>query len=264
MFMLKRTLAVAVLAVGSVLFVAAQQAQAPGPTQTVEEATHQTRDPAPQKQSNKLATYTAQEFKRMFDGLSLPNTKTVVEPPEITGNQAADRRIIRLAEKRGYKLRLIARGGLVDLEGHQVQPLLIENWQNMKKAAAKDGIRLKIVSGYRPVDEQKEILQERLQTRGLTPAKINSGTADVAIDAVLQYVAPPGYSRHHSGYTLDVADPSSAVFAYSQAYTWLSADNFKNAKRFGFIPSYPEGATNQGPEPEPWEYVWVNRDFLLE
>jgi len=34
-------------------------------------------------------------------------------------------------------------------------------------------------------------------------------------------------------------------------------------KRFGFIPSYPENSGKQGPEPEPWEYVWVGEDVLL-
>ncbi len=37
----------------------------------------------------------------------------------------------------------------------------------------------------------------------------------------------------------------------------MAADNYRVAKQFGFIPSYPSGAGAQGPEPEPWEYVYV-------
>ena len=40
------------------------------------------------------------------------------------------------------------------------------------------------------------------------------------------------------------------------------ADNFYNAKRFGFIPSYPDDLNAQGPNPEPWEFVWVGVDLI--
>jgi LAS superfamily LD-carboxypeptidase LdcB len=92
------------------------------------------------------------------------------------------------------------------------------------------------------------------------------GGAEAAIEAVLRESAPPGFSRHHTGYTMDLYDPSTGrdftAFAASPAFRWLSASNYLNAKRFGFIPSYPEGATGQGPDPEPWEYTWVGEGPL--
>ena len=66
---------------------------------------------------------------------------------------------------------------------------------------------------------------------------------------------------------MDVTDLGSGKdftdFGSTRAYEWLSSDNYLNAKRFGFIPSYPQGAGKQGPDPEPWEYVWVGEDRLL-
>ena len=37
----------------------------------------------------------------------------------------------------------------------------------------------------------------------------------------------------------------------------MSADNYAAAKVFGFVPSYPVGATAIGPDPEPWEFTYV-------
>jgi LAS superfamily LD-carboxypeptidase LdcB len=42
----------------------------------------------------------------------------------------------------------------------------------------------------------------------------------------------------------------------------MSKDNYLQAKKYGWIPSYPEGAQQQGPEPEAWEYVWVGTASL--
>jgi uncharacterized protein with LGFP repeats len=72
-------------------------------------------------------------------------------------------------------------------------------------------------------------------------------------------VAPPGFSKHQSGYTIDfrASGVGGGAFGSSRLGQWLAADNYAAAKRHGFIPSYPSGAGAQGPEPEPWEYVWV-------
>jgi hypothetical protein len=47
------------------------------------------------------------------------------------------------------------------------------------------------------------------------------------------------------------------VGASGSAVAAGAADGFANAKRFGWLPSYPPGVPNIGPNPEPWEWVWV-------
>ncbi len=72
-------------------------------------------------------------------------------------------------------------------------------------------------------------------------------------------MAVPGYSKHHTGYAIDVRSSTGSGFAFAdtEAYRWLAADNFANAKAFGWVPSYPEGSAPAGPVPEPWEFVWA-------
>jgi LAS superfamily LD-carboxypeptidase LdcB len=75
----------------------------------------------------------------------------------------------------------------------------------------------------------------------------------------------PGYSRHHTGYTIDLwCEDGSSTFLSSSCYKWISDNNYLKAKQSGWIPSYPAGTDDQGPEPEPWEYVWVGTERLME
>jgi LAS superfamily LD-carboxypeptidase LdcB len=78
--------------------------------------------------------------------------------------------------------------------------------------------------------------------------------------------AVPGYSRHHTGYTVDIAceNQTTLSFIYTVCFKWLSQNNYERTKKFGWIPSYPEEAVLQGPEPESWEYVWVGIDAVTE
>ncbi|MGH8911033.1 MAG: D-alanyl-D-alanine carboxypeptidase family protein, partial [Acidimicrobiia bacterium] len=67
------------------------------------------------------------------------------------------------------------------------------------------------------------------------------------------------------GYAIDITQSGSAAggFGSSDSYAWLAADNYLNAKRFGFVPSYPPDTALAGPEPEPWEWVYVGVDELM-
>ncbi|MEQ8716510.1 MAG: hypothetical protein RIE08_02780 [Acidimicrobiales bacterium] len=60
-------------------------------------------------------------------------------------------------------------------------------------------------------------------------------------------------------YAVDISEGTErfAQFESTAAFAWLSADDYTNARRFGFVPSYPPGVAQQGPNPEAWEYVWV-------
>lgn len=219
-------------------------------------------------------TFSPNGFRQLYESLVYPYTQPLGEPPEITGDPMADARIVRMAAARGYRLRSEAEAGhLAPVGKHQLQESALLDWQRMQRQALSQGIRLELVSGYRSIPRQRAIflsyLQEesrRRRGREYTPEEIASGRADGAIDVVLASSSIPGFSRHHTGYTIDLNDPSIGKdftdFAASPGFLWLSAGNYLNAKRFGFIPSYPDGASTQGPEPEPWEYVWVGEELL--
>lgn len=211
-----------------------------------------------------IAQFTPEEFSQLFNNLALPNTISFVEPPEITGDISADEKIRNIAEARGYQLQTVPSSELIDLELTTVQKLLVDDWRDLKEAAQNDGIELVIRSGYRSVNAQREIFLRELNSVTTDYDAIAEGSFDQAINDLLATVAPPGYSRHHSGYTIDIADTSATVFEFSGGFNWISSNNYENAKKYGFIPSYPDGSPSQGPDPEPWEYVWANRDFVVE
>ena len=213
-------------------------------------------------------TFTGEQFKNFYEQTVLayqnidnPNPTT---KPTIRQNPKAYQKIQTLAETRGYKLRPNAiESKLQFVDGQQLQQEALQSWLLLKSAAASDGIQLELVSGYRSVADQKKIFNDTLGT-SVTDEQIVSGAADSEIDEVLKTSSIPGYSRHHTGFTVDFGCGNKilTIFAQTPCYEWLSRFNYLNAKRFGFIPSYPQGAGNQGPDPEAWEYVWVGERNL--
>ena len=116
----------------------------------------------------------------------------------------------------------------VDGRDHLLVPRAAEAWRDLKAAAVVEGIDLFIVSAFRSIDRQAEIVRRKLE-RG------------VAIEHILAICAPPGYSEHHSGRAVDLSIPGSRVleveFDKTAAYTWLT----QHAAEFGYYLSYPIG-----------------------
>ncbi|MGI9265407.1 MAG: M15 family metallopeptidase [Gammaproteobacteria bacterium] len=120
-------------------------------------------------------------------------------------------------------------------------PKAAAQWQKMVQAAATDGIRLMIVSGFRSFEYQA----------GLIRRKLENGQA---IDEILQVNAAPGHSEHHTGTAIDIATPGSRPlteeFEESDAFAWLTA----NAAKFGFQMTYPVD-NPWGIAYEPWHWA---------
>jgi D-alanyl-D-alanine carboxypeptidase len=216
--------------------------------------------------------YTGEQFQELYEGLAFPNTQLLEEAPAITGDVEADQRIQQIAESRGYVLRSVPIFPIVKTnaprldEDDLLQPKAFEAWEKLQQAAKNDEIPLQLNSGYRSVEMQRELFLQRLRATGVSTAAIASGQADNTITRVLSLAAPPGYSRHHTGYTIDLFcnDGAARAFEDTACFEWLSEDNYTNAKKSGWLPSYPEGVDDQGPEPEAWEYVWVGNSIVNE
>ncbi len=205
-----------------------------------------------------LPRFTGAEFKALYYALApIPGTVRITTPPSIYGHAGADNRIRLLATQRGYRLQSVPAGSLEGIGGQVLSPHAAAAFRRLQAAASANGTPLQINSGYRSIAQQREIFRRRLG--GWSTAQIAAGQADGAIESVLAYHSIPGYSKHHTGVTMDLshAGGSNSSFRGSAAYRWISADNFREAKRLGFIPSYPDGAGAQGPNPEPWEFVYV-------
>jgi zinc D-Ala-D-Ala carboxypeptidase len=125
---------------------------------------------------------------------------------------------------------------------HLLVPAAARAWQALRGAAASEAVVVRIVSAFRTVDRQAEIVR----------AKLQSG---LSLDAILSVSAPPGYSEHHSGRAVDVTTegvrPLELEFEGTPAFQWLS----DNAERFGFFLSYPR-ENRYGYAYEPWHWCF--------
>jgi D-alanyl-D-alanine carboxypeptidase len=125
---------------------------------------------------------------------------------------------------------------------HWLTPAAAESWKRMSSAARADGIEIRIVSAFRSVARQAEIIR----------AKLDQGQP---LDSILCVNAPPGFSEHHTGRAIDITTggvaPLEREFETTAAFEWLS----KNAGHFGFVLSFPD-SNEQGFDYEPWHWCY--------
>ncbi|WP_046155415.1 M15 family metallopeptidase [Chromobacterium vaccinii] len=121
-------------------------------------------------------------------------------------------------------------------------PAAAEAWQRMRSAAVEDSVEIYLLSAFRSVERQHEIIAAKL-ARGQ------------GLGEILRVSAAPGFSEHHTGCAVDIGAPGSPpldeVFETSAAFDWLS----RRAADFGFHLSYPRGNAS-GYLYEPWHWRW--------
>lgn len=126
----------------------------------------------------------------------------------------------------------------------------IRPWLQMKEAAAKDGVDIYIISAFRSLRRQAEIIER----------KLSSG---LSLDDVLLVSAPPGYSEHHTGRAVDIGTTGArdleVEFENTKAFDWL----MERADKFGFFLSYPRQNVH-GFAYEPWHWCWRGAEGLSE
>ncbi len=125
----------------------------------------------------------------------------------------------------------------------RLEPSAARAWALMKSCAEKDGVTLSIVSAFRSVDKQKEIIQR----------KIDMGDS---VTEILLVCAAPGYSEHHTGKALDLTsigcEPLSEEFDQTKAFSWL----LENARMYSYSLSYPRNNL-AGILYEPWHWAYI-------
>lgn len=132
-----------------------------------------------------------------------------------------------------------------DIYGRKVEmtPGAAAALKKMIAAAARDGVELQTVSGFRSIAYQT----------GLVRRKLKSG---MSIEKALSINAVPGYSEHQTGCAIDLTTPgvpaADGSFAGSKAFAWLQ----KHAAEYGFHLSFPPG-NRYGYEYEPWHWRYV-------
>ena len=136
-----------------------------------------------------------------------------------------------------------------------------EAFLSMQAAAAKDGVDIRMQSGYRSVEYQQKLYDNKTRyyrDKGYPEAEARQKAAAV--------VNPPGYSEHNCGLAADLNSPEHTTldtgFADTAAFRWLQ----EHAVEYGFLLRYPEGAeavTEITYEPWHWRYVGPENAALL-
>jgi len=219
-----------------------------------------------------IKPFTAQEFVELSNKKTGADTNISREDVQLFSSLAANQYVQQFASQQGYQFRAVYTGPLTEIQGERLQSDTANAFLAMQQAANADGISLSLTSGYRLVADQAELFKQRFIQNStvfggpFSDEQIATGLADAALAETLKTTSIPGKSKHHSGFTVDIGDGSVnskiVAFADTKAYEWLAQYNFLNAKRFGFVPSYPAGVAQIGPNPEPWEYVWVGEEAV--
>ena len=127
--------------------------------------------------------------------------------------------------------------------GIYVHKEIYENFKEMQFMAAKKGVSLQLLSGYRSIDLQRDIFYENKSLR-------NQTAVERSMDS-----APPGYSEHSTGYAIDVGDGNypgthfEVEFEKTPAFQWM----MKFARKYHFVLSFPPN-NKQGVTYEPWHW----------
>jgi D-alanyl-D-alanine carboxypeptidase len=133
--------------------------------------------------------------------------------------------------------------------GQKVRHLVLDDLAAMATAARHAGVPFVVVSGYRSYATQVSTFQHWVKHDGLAYA--------------LRTSARPGHSEHQLGTAIDVTgrgqrDPwTYADWGKSPAGAWIGA----NAWRYGFVVSYPRGASARTCyDYEPWHLRYFGRE----
>ena len=139
--------------------------------------------------------------------------------------------------------------------GEKVDSRIYPQLQQMFDDARAAGLELFVREGYRTAQDQKDIMDERIQQY-----RDEGYSRSEAKKLAEEYVAEPGTSEHELGIAVDInADTSKC--SSDAVYTWLA----NNAYRYGFIKRYPEDKTEiTGVNNEPWHYRYVGVEVARE
>ena len=169
-----------------------------------------------------------------------PHTHSIIEQLGISPATIARRGLREFVEADAEALEWVETAA--DGREHRLIPVAAAAWRALTAAAQEDGLTLIMVSSFRSVQRQAEIIQGKLAIGQTT-------------DEILMSVAPPGYSEHHTGCAVDIASIDhpqlDITFEHTPEFSWLR----QHSTRFGFTLSFPEGNAS-GYQYEPWHWCF--------
>ena len=144
------------------------------------------------------------------------------------------------------------------------------SFKNMAEVAEKDGIELNMTSATRNFDYQKDYWNKKWEGKIFVDGKDLSQSLlneQERFNKLLEYVAPPGTSRHHWGTEIDINGVSQNFYETAQGekvYAWLT----KNAPLFGFCQTYStkdlKRLVGYNEEKWHWSYLPLSKKLTQE
>ncbi len=186
--------------------------------------------------------------------VSLDQAKTVAELDFSAWNNSCDPILVVINKDNpisaDYKL------DIIDYKNVKINSIVQEDLNNMISAAQKIGLNIYPSSGYRSVERQTRLFNNkvlRCKKQGYT------NTTEAEIKAATE-VARPWTSEHHSGLAIDFNGVKDDFYT-TKEYAWL----IKNASDYGFILRYPKNKINiTGVIFEPWHFRYVGKSVAKE
>lgn len=135
----------------------------------------------------------------------------------------------------------------------QLRKAAAQEFQQMVADAQAAGVAIIPLSGFRSKVDQDHLFFDIKRERG-------QGVSKRALVS-----APPGYSEHHTGYAIDIGDPTDPdsylqpEFDQTAAFAWME----KNAAYYSFEISFPKN-NPQGISYEPWHWRYVGDQASLK
>lgn len=120
-------------------------------------------------------------------------------------------------------------------------------FERMQISAKKDGILLVPLSGFRDYNKQSDLFFHGARNKSESKALRS------------HVCAPPGFSEHHTGYSVDIGDGAyddqnlELTFKQTAAFRWMK----KNAGQYHFELSFPTDQKNPRIAYEPWHWRYV-------
>ncbi|WP_299059938.1 M15 family metallopeptidase [uncultured Polaribacter sp.] len=132
-----------------------------------------------------------------------------------------------------------------------VRKEVLSAFLKMEKAANKEHISFKIISGTRNFDHQKRIWNYKWNDKYKNIPTIKR------VKKILEFSSMPSTSRHHWGTDIDLNNLNNAYFTKGKGlkeYNWL----LKNAAKFGFYQVYTSKENGRkGYEEEKWHWTYL-------
>ncbi len=188
--------------------------------------------PLPPQMSEKILGNPVGFLERLTDVLELPEDYFLIA--DKNNNIGGEYVPPDLVELDAYPLRR-------NRDNMLLRAVVLPDALAMSEAARQENIRLGFSSAYRSYAYQKTVYERNVQELGKERADRES--------------ARPGTSQHQLGTAVDFGSITDA-FADTPAGKWL----YRNAWRYGFSLSYPDGYEPvTGYRHEIWHYRWISR-----